>query len=366
MINYEKRLTILQTKIGDLGLDALLITNQKNIYYLTGIPPLADTKELTALVTRKNVSVLVHSTYAPEAKKHYLGGTILEITAQRKLRDQLLTLFHDQMVTALGFESSDVSVASWERLKTLTPDAVFTPTQNVIESLRQIKDADEIACICEAARITDQAYSFILPKITPGVSEKDLALTIEYYLKEHADGIAFSPIVASGPMSASPHHISGEKKVQSGEAVLLDFGAKINDYCADITRTVHLGNARDKFKEVYSIVLEAQNRSLAYLKQCQQEPVTANNADAVARNYILGEGFPDIPHSVGHSVGLDIHELPRIAPSDTTTLVPGMVFTIEPGIYLPQSFGLRIEDLVVWTNDGPELLTHSPRALLEI
>lgn len=384
----KKRLLPLQNKLKEFHLDALLITSQPNIFYLTGIPTLPDTKELAAILTRKELFVFANSTYFVEARHQIRAGKLLALTPQMRLSHHLAQISRQESLKRLGFEASDVTVAQLQALKKALPSIRFVDSGNLIAQLRHIKDDTEIAAIKKAAKITDQAFAFILKSIKRGVREKDLALQLEVYLKKHADGIAFSPIVASGVGSASPHYISSEKVIQMGEMVLLDFGAKVDGYFSDLTRTVFVGKATEKFKEIYQTVLEAQNQALEYLRRhlgggrlnppagggSHDSPevlgtgsnleIPTKAVDSIARDYIKTHGYPDIPHGLGHSLGLEIHESPRLSPTDNTIIKPGMVFTIEPGIYLPNWGGVRIEELVYLGEKGIEVLSKSPRELI--
>lgn len=375
MTNYNRRLKLLQNKLATLHLDALLVTSQTNICYLTGIFPLADARELAALVTHDELYVLVRSTYTQEAIKYAKSGRILEINVSTKLTGHLQTIANANKLAAIGFEGNDLTISTLSQFRKVLPTIDWRETTALVEELRQIKDHEEIASITRAAEITDDAFEFILTRIRPGVSEKDIALKLEFFLKKHAEGIAFTPIVASGIGSASPHYISSAKKIHRGDMVLLDFGAKVDGYCADLTRVVFVGTADEKFKNVYQTVLEAQKQTLDVLAR-HAEFISASpkkmpetltkDADTVARQYILDKGYPDIPHGVGHSLGLDIHELPRIAPTDTSVLKSGIVFTIEPGIYLPGWGGVRIEDLMTITSQGIAILSKSTKELLAL
>ena len=370
-----KRLTQIQHNLKEHKLDGFLITSQPNIFYLSGIPPLQDAKELTAFITSNNLFVFVYSTYKEEASKYIKHGTLVELSNHVKLTDLVQKIISKENLRCIGFEAYDVTYSFYSSLKKKVQSIDWKPISNLIEKQREIKDEGELTSIEKAVHIADQAFSSILAKIKPGVLEKDIALELEVFLKKNSDGIAFSPIVASGHASASPHHISGNKAIKQGEMVLLDFGAKVNGYCSDITRTIFIGKATQRFRNVYQTVLSAQQKTLDYVRKHYDNiyyhsktdaQILSREVDRVARNYIVEKGYPTIPHGLGHSLGLEIHESPRLSPSSDEVFKQGMVFTIEPGIYIPGWGGVRIEDMVVLEKNSIRLLTQATRTLIEV
>ncbi len=243
-----------------------------------------------------------------------------------------------------------------------------------------IKDANELASLQKACKLTDNAFAYVLKKLRMGVTEKELAWELEKYIREQDGQLAFGSIVAFGEHSAVPHHKTTDHKLQANNIVLLDFGAKVNGYCSDMTRTVFFGRADEKFKKMYEVVRHAQQLPFDILRKSSSESrnskrkrfstspknITPENVDKVARNYIMKQGFPTVPHSVGHGVGLEVHELPHLSPGFDEKILPNTVFTIEPGIYINGFGGVRIED-TVWF-DGNEIvpLTKSSKNLTEI
>lgn len=363
---FSNRLQSVQEQIQKEALDALFITNQSNVFYLSGIPPLPDAKELAALVTVSELFVFTYSTYKDAAERSIQQGLLHELSSSTNLIKHLKSLRASHNLKTIGFEANDLTVSQLNNFKKEIPTMTWKGSERIVEMAREIKDEGEITSMVKAAKITDQAFDFILQKIKPGVTEKALALDLEVFLKTKADGIAFSPIVASGINSASPHHISGNKKIKHGEMVLLDFGAKIDGYCADLTRTVSVGKASQKFTDIYQTVLEAQQQALHFLLNRKVTEIPAKEVDAIARNFIMSKGYPSIPHGLGHCLGINIHELPRLAPTSTEILKPGMVFTIEPGIYIPGWGGVRIENVVVWKEGGMSILSQSSKNLIEL
>jgi len=238
---------------------------------------------------------------------------------------------------------------------------------------RLIKAVHEIASIEKACNLGDKTFDYILTKIKEGVSEKELALEIKRFIKKHKAKTSFPPIVAFGKNSSIPHHVPthNSKLLTHNSIILLDFGVRLNNYCSDMTRTVFFGSPTAEYKKMYQTVLDAQQKALEHLvahleggrkDSFEVESIKAKNVDKVARDYIISRGYPTIPHSLGHGIGLEVHEAPIISPKSKDTLKPGMVFTIEPGIYIPGFGGIRIEDVVVLEKPC-RLLTKSPSDL---
>lgn len=261
-----------------------------------------------------------------------------------------------------GFESEHLVEKNYRALNERMECCVLTPTEGFVGRLRRVKSAAEIAAIRRAVQITDQAWARLLPELKPGRTEKEIAALFEYFQREAgAEGTSFPTIVASGPRSALPHGGPTDKKIEAGELLVLDGGARYNGYCSDFTRTVVVGAApTDQQRELYGLVLRAQETALAGLRA----GMTGKEVDALAREVIAAAGYGErFGHGLGHSLGLQIHEPPRLAPTEETVLEPGMVCTVEPGIYLTGWGGIRIEDVVVVTEDGIENLTTSPKTL---
>ncbi len=216
--------------------------------------------------------------------------------------------------------------------------------------------------IADAQRVTDRVFKDVLSMVKPGVRERDLALEIEFQFRRHGE-VAFDSIVASGPNAAKPHAGFSDRKLKKGDALTFDIGCRLHGYCSDMTRTVFVGKAPDELRRVYEIVHEAQRRALDTIKP----GITAKAADAAARDYITKQGFgKQFGHSLGHGVGIEVHEIPTLAATSKEKLVPGDVVTGEPGIYLPGTGGVRIEDLVHITRTGYTNLTRSPKRLIEL
>ena len=227
-----------------------------------------------------------------------------------------------------------------------------------------IKNPSLILNIEKACKLTDKAFDYILDKIREGVSEKELAFEIEFFIKKNGADIEFPSIVAFGKNSAFPHHKPTDKRLATNDQILIDIGAKVNGYCSDMSRTVFFGKASSEQKRMYQTVLEAQQKALETLA-CKESPsrrrLLAKNLDKIARDYIISKGYPTIPHSLGHGIGRKVHEAPKLSPKSEDILKPCMVFTIEPGIYIEGFGGVRIEDVVALENCRVRLITKAPR-----
>jgi Xaa-Pro aminopeptidase len=265
---------------------------------------------------------------------------------------------------SLGFESIHLPYAIYAEVRNALPESVdFRPLDRIVDDLRVIKDAQELAQLQEAIDVLDRCLGYILERLEPGLTERQVARMVEVYLLEHADGPSFPSIVASGPNASVPHAVPSDRRLQAGEGIKIDIGALAGGYCSDMTRTVCLGQPLDqRLVELHGIVLEAQTHA-----EKQVRPgMTGREADTLARDVIRRAGYGDaFTHGLGHGIGLEVHEPPSLSQSrGDEPLRPGMVFSIEPGIYLPGWGGVRIEDLVVLEPDGVRVLCHSPKDLL--
>lgn len=262
----------------------------------------------------------------------------------------------------IGFEADHATYANVQDWATAVPDGEWVPTRGLIVGLRAVKDADELAAMRAAVALTDEALAAVTPQLQVGMTELEVAWRIESYMRTHgAEGVAFELIVAAGPNSARPHARAGGRALCAGEPIVIDIGARVGGYCADLTRTVCLGQPADpeRFWGVYNTVLRAQTAAEAALRP----GMTGQAGDAVARDLIAAAGYGDyFGHGLGHGVGLAIHEEPRLSRIHTAPLPVGAVLTVEPGIYLPGWGGVRIEDMVVLTDNGIEVLSQSPKA----
>lgn len=344
----------------DLSADAALILSEVNRFYYTGFPA----SDGALLVTRAGALFFTDSRYTEAAGKK-LGKDFVRDSA--RLYESLAALFAEENVTSVAIEADRVTLSQFRELEEKLPDVAWDATaalSKAVNRQRMVKDATEIENIVAAQRIAEAAFDHILGFLKPGLTEKEIALELEYFmLKNGADGLSFETIAVSGANSSLPHGVPGRKPVAKGDFITLDYGALKNGYHSDMTRTVALGFATDEMKQVYATVLEAQNVSLATIK----DGVSGFDADKAARDVIKAAGYGDyFGHGTGHGVGVEIHELPRLSPLYMGELRAGHVVTVEPGIYLPGKFGVRIEDMALVTAAGCENLTHCPKELIVV
>lgn len=338
------------------GMDAFLITRPENRYYLAGFTGTSG----AVLLTGSEIFLITDFRYDEQARGQSPHCKV--VVANETLLETLEGLDDRISIRRLGCEGDYITHQQFKSLEEKFKDREIIPVNGLVESLRVVKDSREIEAITGAVRLSDMAYEHILPFINEGVSEKDLALEIEFFMRKNgAEGVAFQQIVASGHRSAMPHGTATDKSLKAGELLTLDFGAVLSGYNSDITRTVAVGRKDKKMDEIYGIVLEAQLAGISAVR----EGVRAWEVDRAARDVIENYGYGgNFAHSTGHGLGLQIHENPRLSSRDGTELKKGMVITIEPGIYLPGWGGVRIEDTVVVEENGCRVLTASPKESL--
>jgi Xaa-Pro aminopeptidase len=350
-----EKLEKLRSRFSELGIDGMLITNSYNRRYMTGFTGTAG----VALVAQTKAVFITDFRYVEQAAKQVQGYEIIQHTGL--IVDEVAKQAAALGIKKLGFEQDDLSYATYKAYEKAV-DAEFIPVSGVVEKLRLIKSDSEIKILKEAAEIADAAFKHILDFIRPGVKEMDVANELEFFMRKNgATSSSFDIIVASGYRSALPHGVATDKVIEKGEFVTLDFGAYYKGYCSDITRTVAVGEVSDELKKIYQIVLEAQLRGMAGIKP----GMTGREADALTRDYIKEQGYGEyFGHSTGHGLGMEVHEGPALSVRSDTVLEPGMVVTVEPGIYIAGLGGVRIEDDTVVTKDGNQSLTHSPKDLI--
>lgn len=357
-MNYQRRRGRLLDSLPSLTVDALLVTRLTNIRYLTGF-----TGTTAFLLLGEEPIIAVDFRYRDQVKREVAGIEVLEVASARELWPAVLRLLDERGHPRLGIEASTLTTANYLELLSSNGREIV-PTQSVVERLRYQKDAEEIDAIRRAIAITDEAMNGVLELIRPGMTEHEVAGEIERLQRTMGgERSASEIIVASGPRSAMPHGIASERIIGQDEPVMFDLGTVVDGYLADLTRTIHIGPASKEFRRIYQVVLDAQARAEEGIKPGMR----ASDADALARDHIVASGYGNyFGHSLGHSIGLDNHETPALSPFDDTTLEPGMVVTVEPGIYLPGREGVRTEDVVVITEDGCEVLTGAAKALVEL
>lgn len=352
----QGRLKRLRQLMAEHKLEALLITNPYNRRYVSGFTGTAG----YVVITAAKAILFTDFRYMSQAPKQAVHYEVIEHEARPMVSvKETLQQLH---IKELGFEQADISYSTYHEYAAQLEGVTLKPAPPLIELLRMQKDEAELQIMKEAAQLADQTFAHLLSFLKPGIREREVALEIEFYLRRHgATSTSFDTIVASGERSALPHGVASDRLLQNNEFVKLDFGAYYKGYCSDITRTVVLGKASDKHKEIYNIVLEAQMHALQHIKP----GMTGREADALARDVIAKYGYAQFfGHGTGHGLGMQIHEAPRLSMQSDAVLQSGNTVTVEPGIYLPDFGGVRIEDDIVITDSGNRLLTFSTKQLL--
>lgn len=354
-MDYEGRIARLRDALAGAEVDALLVTNLTNVRYLCGFS--GTNGQL--LVTASGATFFTDPRYRARAGDLVQGAEIevYDVNLHDSLKPRLAE-------GRTGIEAATMTVATKAQLEGKL-EVELAPTKNLVENLRRTKDAEEVSLLREAVRIADEAFGWIVERLGPGRTEREVALDLDVEMRRRgADSISFDPIVGTGPLSAHIHHSPSDREMQTGDLVLLDFGARWQGYCSDLTRTVALGSASDHHREVYGFVLASQTAGI----EAVSAGAACSGVDAAARKVIDEAGYgATFGHGLGHGVGLDIHEAPRFHKTSEDTLIAGDVMTVEPGIYETGSGGIRIEDCVLVTDDGCEVLGKAPKdTLIEI
>lgn len=351
-----KRLEKFREIIKHKGIDAAIINKRQNYLYLSGF-----TGTFAQLVITQSDAILITDLrYVIQASEE---ASLFEVIEYKdNLSDTINSVLTSKGVKILGFEEEYLTYSKYNELNSKLKVEKLQPLERAVEKLRIIKDEIEINIINKAVEIADKAFAHVLQYIKPGVSEIEVASELEYYMKKNgAKGPSFDTIVASGWRAALPHGVASEKKIQHKDVVTLDFGAIYNDYCSDMTRTVFLGTPKDEIKEIYEIVKMAQELAVKGV----EKGLRGKDVDLIARDYIGNMGYrKNFGHGLGHGVGIEIHEDPKVSPLGTLVLEPGMVITIEPGIYVEKLGGVRIEDMVVVAHEGCRVLTSSTKEMI--
>ena len=357
-MDHQLRRTTLAARLGDLGVDALFVTRLTNVRYLTGFTG----SNGQALVTASGAVFFTDGRYTEQSRHEVpdVERVTYASTADSSLREQCGRLG----VARLGFEAHDVSVATHGRLVGALEGVELVATQDAVERQRWVKDDEELSALRDAQRVTDLAFDDIVEWLATGQTERQVAHQLELVMRrEGADAMAFDPIVAFGENAAEPHHEPGHRVLEEGDIVKLDMGALWAGYHADMTRTIAFGEPAAELKKVHEIVKESQQAGIDAVR----EGVTGAEVDAAARGVIEGAGYGErFSHGLGHGVGLEIHEGPRLGREFDHVLPVGAVVTVEPGIYIPGLGGVRIEDMVEVTDDGCRVLGTSTRDLIEL
>jgi Xaa-Pro aminopeptidase len=343
-------------RLGAVGLEGMVIADPQNRRYISGF---TGSSGILFLDNQGNRYIFSDFRYKEQIAQECEGFSYVEV--QGEPFAFVSAFLEDLQIKTCAFEPEHLTVSEFEALRSKTRCA-FEGAKGLVEQLRQIKDRQEVANIVKAAVIADRAFDSVLRFIRPGVTEAEIASEIDYKMRGYgAEGNAFPTIVAAGENSSLPHHAPGSRKVALGDFVTMDFGCKVNGYCSDMTRTVAVGSVSAEMERTYYVVLAAQKAALDELHSER----SCFALDAVARSLIDEKGFAGhFGHGLGHGVGLEVHEEPRLSPRSTDTLKPGMVVSVEPGIYLAGRYGVRIEDICLVTTTGYRNLAASRKDLI--
>ncbi len=355
---YEKRKEKVKKIISSLNLDAIVFTSLENIRYLCGFTG----SDGLLLFTQNDTFFLSDSRYWIQAEQEVKDARIIKY---KKKIDGICSLILDLRLKTLGFESNSITFSFYNSLfKKLKENIKFIPLEDEIKNLRAIKDDTELNLIKTSINISSKAFEHVIGMIKEGISERDIAIEMEFYMKKNgAHAVGFDIIVASGKRSSLPHGRASNKPIEKGDLILIDFGAGFGGYYSDQTRTIIFGKATDEHKKIYNIVKDSLKKAIDYIRP----GISIFKLDEIARSHIISYGYGDyFGHGLGHGIGLSVHEDPTINWENNDILKEGMVFTVEPGIYIPEWGGIRIEDMVLVTSNGSEILTYLPKELIEI
>lgn len=349
----EKILSLLKR----LDLDACLLKGMDNIFYLTGFRG----SEGTLLVTQGDLILLTDFRYITYAQEVTKGIKIVELRGKQNVLGDLCETYG---IRKLGFDSLHTTVYTFAKWQETLNNVEFVPLNDDIEGIRRQKEPDEIDRITKAIDVATKAFTEVFEKIRPGMTEKEIANDLDYTMRRlGADSPSFTTIVASGPRAALPHAEPTDKKIANGEMVIIDFGAQVDGYCSDETCTLSIGEVNGKLQDIYTIVNEAKGLALSKIRT----GVPAKDIDMMVRGFIKDAGYGDFfGHGTGHGVGIAVHEAPAINSGGEGLLEEGMVVTIEPGIYIPNLGGVRLEDMVLIMSNTGKVLTHIRKDMLHV
>ena len=351
----KKRLAGLRQRLDRRGLDALLVNDEMNVRYLSGF-----TGDSSAVIVGRSDAVFItDSRYTEQAAAECPGFDI--VTRRSRMIGEIVEQAGALGIESLGVEAHVLTLDSGGRLRDELAPIKMVETTRLIEGLRERKSKQEVDTIRACIEASERCIAHVRNYLVPGIRERDIAAEMEYFVRGLGfDGMAFPPIVAFGPRGSLPHARVTDRRMAEGDAVLIDWGVAGGGYCSDLTRVFFHHKIPDRFKRIYQIVLEAQKRAIDRIGP----GVSAQEVDAAARDYIARSGFGEqFGHGLGHGIGMEVHEAPTIGPSSEGQLRRRMVFTVEPGIYLPGVGGVRIEDDVLVTSRGVKVLSDAPKRL---
>lgn len=361
---YAARLASVRRRLAEESLDAVVVSRAANSRYLSGFK-LGPHEEAyagysgTLVVTADRMRLLTDFRYLEQAEAEAEGWEVIRTSGP--IEEELPPLFAQAGAATrrVALEADVLTHATWAAVEQAMPAVDLVPAGGIVDELREVKSDDEVGAVETACRLGDAAFEFLLSAATPGMTEAQLAWELERWFRENgAEALAFDSLILAGPKAAMPHGRSSDVPIERGNVLLMDFGCQVEGYRSDMTRTVFVGEPREEHRRVYELVLEAQQIALDGIRP----GMIGREADALARDFLAQNGHgEDFGHSLGHGIGLLTHELPRLSTRSESVLAPGMVFSVEPGIYLPGVTGVRIEDIVVLEENGVRRLTQSPR-----
>jgi Xaa-Pro aminopeptidase len=365
-MSRQQRLERLRGGFESHMIDALLISQPESRYYLSGytghdLPPRDSAGYL--LIGATQAALLTDPRTTEQAEREAVDFEVVTYGSSAQGPEAIASLLSKLGLTRVGFESIHLPYAIWQDISKHAASVELVPVAGLVDELRAIKDTEELASLQAAIDVLDRCLADVLRRLEPGMTERQVARMVEMYLLEHADGPSFPSIVASGPNASVPHAMPTDRRIAEGEGIKIDIGARVDGYCSDMTRTVCLGQPHDqRLAEIHALVLEAQEHA----ERALRPGMTGREGDALARDVIAKAGYGDsFTHSLGHGIGLEVHEPPWLSQlRGKTQLHPGMVFSVEPGVYLPGWGGVRIEDLVVLEAQGARVLSRSPKNLV--
>ena len=350
-----QRVKNVQDKLSKYNIDALLVTNMFNVRYLANF---TGTTGLV-VITKDEAYFVTDFRYTEQAVEEAEGFTIVK--NEGPIFEEVAKIVQEDKIENLGFEQENITYAVYNQINDIIP-CELVPVTGLVEKLREVKTEDEINIIKEAINITEKAYDYILGFVKPGKTEIEVANKLDFYMRnEGATSVSFDTIVASGVRSAMPHGVASDKVIEEGDMVTIDFGCYYKGYVSDMTRTFAVGDPGEQMKEIYEIVYQANKK----VNEVAKAGMTGAELDAIARDYIAEKGYgPQFGHTLGHGIGLEVHEGPSLSFRNEDKLVVNNIVTNEPGIYVPGLGGVRIEDDLVIKEDGAEILMTTPKELI--
>ena len=353
----DERIKKLRLKMSEKSIDAVLVTSRSNVLYLSGFSGTSG----DLVITHDAQYILCDSRYTEQASQQCPQFECINVKDGVYNVINKIIAYH--RIVRIGVEDREITFAVYEGMKTALK-SMLIPIGGMISHMREIKDETELRVLKKAASIGDMAYEAAIKAIKPGVSEIEIAAEIEYVMRKNgATSTSFETIVASGENSSKPHGTASQRKIQNGDLIVMDFGCIYNGYCSDMTRTVAVGDIALPQRNSYNALLYTQLKMVNLIKN----GMVCNEVDKISRNILETLGYGKyFTHSLGHGVGIDVHEMPNLSPKCDKTLVPGMVVTVEPGVYFDGLFGIRIEDTVMILDENIEIITNSPKELLII